>query len=165
MFRMFRTFALAGALALASIAAQASTYIGTTVGGGAYGQGAVIEWDGHGRPITLYSFCARNQCADGARPETNVIVAADGSIYGTTRHGGHGGGAIWHLTNTNGAWSEQVIFDFCEYFGQCGTFGGPSGTFNYDGRWFWGVTNRSNGRGSLWSFDGTRFIIHDWLHQ
>lgn len=76
---MLRTIALAGTLAIACTAAHARAYIGTTVGGGAYGQGSVIEWDGHGHPTTLYSFCARNQCADGARQHSfHLLIIRNG---------------------------------------------------------------------------------------
>jgi uncharacterized repeat protein (TIGR03803 family) len=36
---------------------------------------------------TLYSFCSKSACSDGANPEGGLIQASDGNLYGTTELG------------------------------------------------------------------------------
>jgi uncharacterized repeat protein (TIGR03803 family) len=73
---------------------------GTTISGGANGLGGtVFEITPAGKLTTLYSFCSRAHCFDGADPLAPPIQAADGFLYGTTNAGG-----------TN-----------CVYLGGCGT--------------------------------------------
>ena len=56
-----------------------------------------------GTLTTLYNFCSRSNCVDGANPEASLIQATDGRLYGTTFLGG---------TNANSS---------CEFSGDCGT--------------------------------------------
>jgi uncharacterized repeat protein (TIGR03803 family) len=73
----------------------------------------------------LYSFCARGreQCADGAGPNGDLIMDKAGNLYGTTPGGGanchgsdeYGCGVVFELTpnaaKTN--WTETVLYSFC----------------------------------------------------
>jgi uncharacterized repeat protein (TIGR03803 family) len=71
---------------------QAGTLYGTTAGGGATGNGTVFKlaYKRSGWIFTpLYSF---QGTPDGAIPSARVIIAPDGSFYGTTTHGGDTGG-------------------------------------------------------------------------
>jgi uncharacterized repeat protein (TIGR03803 family) len=71
---------------------------GTTIYGGAYGNGAVFKITTGGTLTTIYSFCAQHGCADGSEP-TGLMQAADGSFFGTTLHGGGDAvGTIFEIT-------------------------------------------------------------------
>ncbi len=41
-----------------------------------------------GTLTTLYSFCSRNDCPDGAEPGAGLVEGSDGNFYGTTGGGG-----------------------------------------------------------------------------
>jgi uncharacterized repeat protein (TIGR03803 family) len=72
----------------------------------------------------LYSFCTRNDCADGRAPAGGLTYAGAQSglpydgvspLYGTTTTGGgRFGGVAYSLTpQPNGDWSEKVLYSFC----------------------------------------------------
>lgn len=65
---------------------------GTTIDGGAYGAGNVFKIEPGGRLVSLYSFCAQNNCPDGQYPDTVLALGVNGSFYGTTQSGGTNGG-------------------------------------------------------------------------
>ncbi len=65
---------------------------GTTYCDGAYGQGSVFKLthiNGAWTSATLYSFTWR---LDGGYPMSNVVIDANGNLYGTTAYGGPYGG-------------------------------------------------------------------------
>jgi uncharacterized repeat protein (TIGR03803 family) len=64
---------------------------GTTLGGGANGNGTVFKITPAGTLTTLYSFCAQTRCIDGASPEATLVLATNGNFYGTTLLGGSSG--------------------------------------------------------------------------
>ncbi len=72
----------------ALVQATDGNFYGTTSGGGANSQGTVFAITPSGSLTTLYSFCARSGCTDGANPIAGVIQASDGNFYGTTYAGG-----------------------------------------------------------------------------
>jgi len=61
---------------------------GTTEGGGANGAGTVFKVTPTGELTTLYSFCAKTNCADGSVPFGGLVLGTDGNFYGTTSEGG-----------------------------------------------------------------------------
>jgi uncharacterized repeat protein (TIGR03803 family) len=65
---------------------------GTTLGGGANGQGTVFKMTTAGALSVLYSFCSLTNCADGAQPYGGIVLASDGNFYGTTSQGGAANG-------------------------------------------------------------------------
>jgi len=67
-------------------AANGSFY-GTTVYGGAYGQGTAFEITASGIFTSVHSFCANSGCPDGTGPN-GLTRGADGNLYGTTYGGG-----------------------------------------------------------------------------
>jgi uncharacterized repeat protein (TIGR03803 family) len=82
---------------------------GTTEFGGTYNSGTVFKITPTGALTTLYSFCAQSGCPDGDDPETSLVQAANGDLYGTTRFGGVGStcdsgcgyGTIFKITPTD----------------------------------------------------------------
>jgi len=95
---------------------------GTTLAGGAYGLGTVFELSpGTGGVWTekiLYSFGV--SLSDGKSPEGGLVFDTKGNLYGTTNIGGasdttYGGGygTVFELSpNTNGTWTETILYNF-----------------------------------------------------
>jgi uncharacterized repeat protein (TIGR03803 family) len=72
---------------------------GTTIGGGANGQGTVFRITTAGAVTTLYSFCSQPNCDDGQLPRAGLMLATDGNFYGTTTFGGTGEtGTVFKIT-------------------------------------------------------------------
>ena len=62
----------------------------------------------------LYSFCSQTNCADGSLPDAELLVDANGRIFGTTLNGGaNDAGVVFELAETAGVWSETVLHNFC----------------------------------------------------
>ena len=81
----------------------AGNLYGTALSGGAYGSGSVFKLapSGGGWTYTsLHDFCAGGPpCSDGAQPWGNVILDANGNLYGTASAGGPSNyGVVWEIT-------------------------------------------------------------------
>jgi uncharacterized repeat protein (TIGR03803 family) len=87
-------------------------FYGTTSRGGSYNLGTVFQVNPDGALTTLHSFCAQTGCPDGARPsEATLVLATDGSFYGTTGGGGaDNDGTLFKITPT-GTLSTLHTFD------------------------------------------------------
>jgi uncharacterized repeat protein (TIGR03803 family) len=94
---------------------------GTTIGGGAHALsdgsgGTVFSFSLAGKLTTLYSFCAKTNCADGQNPEAALIQATNGDFYGTTSEAGahvspeNRGGTVFRIT-TGG--KLTTLYSFC----------------------------------------------------
>jgi len=89
---------------------------GTTVAGGVYGGGAVFKLTPDGKQTVLYSFCAQNNCTDGASPYGELVFDRKGNLYGTASEGGisfcygYGCGVVFKLTPEG---KETVLYSFC----------------------------------------------------
>ncbi|HEY2445202.1 MAG TPA: choice-of-anchor tandem repeat GloVer-containing protein [Rhizomicrobium sp.] len=85
---------------------------GITSYGGQYGAGSVFELSESGgtwTEQTLYSFTGG---VDGNRPVGGLTLAS-GILYGATFSGGSaGGGTVFKLTQSGGAWIETVVYNF-----------------------------------------------------
>ncbi|MGO8793239.1 MAG: choice-of-anchor tandem repeat GloVer-containing protein [Candidatus Sulfotelmatobacter sp.] len=89
---------------------QAGNFYGTTLLGGAYGNGTVYEVTPSGVERVLYSFTGRQGAVN---PAAAVALDADGNIYGTTSFGGaYGVGAIYELSPSGSTYSEKVLYSF-----------------------------------------------------
>jgi uncharacterized repeat protein (TIGR03803 family) len=97
---------------------QKGNLYGTTYTGGAYGGGSgggvVFKLTPKGKETVLYSFCAQNNCTDGADPSGGLIFDQKGNLYGTTQAGGANGlyglGVVFKLTPKG---KETVLYGFC----------------------------------------------------
>jgi uncharacterized repeat protein (TIGR03803 family) len=94
-----------------------SPLYGTAIAGGTGGSGIAFSLtpkSGKWSLQTLYNFCSASNCSDGGLPEAGVIVDPSGALFGTTEYYGAGnGGTIYQLSNSNGTWSEKVLYSFC----------------------------------------------------
>jgi uncharacterized repeat protein (TIGR03803 family) len=79
------------------IQATDGNFYGTTIFGGPALHGNVVRITPAGEISTLYDFCSRPHCLDGANPYTPPILGSDGNLYGVTAMGGStaNGGAGW----------------------------------------------------------------------
>jgi uncharacterized repeat protein (TIGR03803 family) len=105
----------------ALIQASNGNFYGTTQAGGTNSGGTVFQITPAGKLTTLYSFCSKSECADGANPSAGLIQATDGNLYGTTFSGGSnetscnaGCGTIFRITTT-GAFT--TLYNFCSKSG------------------------------------------------
>ena len=98
-------------------------FYGTTAGGGPKDEGTVFEMTPAGKISTLYSFCSRPKCTDGAVPNAGLMQATNGNLYGTTDGGGANNfGTIFALTL---AGKLTTIYSFCAQSG-CSDGANPS---------------------------------------
>jgi uncharacterized repeat protein (TIGR03803 family) len=99
----------------------------------------------------LYTFTGSN---DGGLPQSGVVFDAKGNLYGTSEIGA-AGGLVYELTpNSNGTWSEAVLYNFTFGFGD-GEF--PIGGLTFDGKGnLYGTTNQG---GVYFQSTGTVFEL------
>jgi len=91
------------------VLANNGVFYGATAGGGANNRGTVFALSKSNVPATLYSFCAKANCADGADPG-NLIQASDGGLYGYTSSGGaNSGGTLFKLSSAG----LTTLYNFC----------------------------------------------------
>jgi uncharacterized repeat protein (TIGR03803 family) len=95
----------------------AGNLYGTTLEGGAYGEGAVFELfpkPGGGwreQDKILHSF--NNNGQDGYQPWAGLIFDSSGNLYGTAIEGGaHGDGVVFQLVKADGVWIEKILHNF-----------------------------------------------------
>ena len=100
------------------VQASDGNFYGTTTYGGASAQGTVFKITPAGKLTTLYSFCSRADCADGAIPYAGLVQGTDGNFYGTTMDGGanssacsgYGCGTIFKISP---AGNLTTLYTFC----------------------------------------------------
>jgi uncharacterized repeat protein (TIGR03803 family) len=93
---------------------KSGNFYGTTVEGGADGDGTVFKLAPNGTKTVLLSFTG----ADGSGPQAGLIMDKKGNLYGTTVFGGaHNGGTVFEVAPDG---TETVLYSFK---------GGTDGTF------------------------------------
>jgi len=92
----------------ALIQATDGNLYGTTMNGGA---GTVFRITLSGTLQTLYNFCSQSDCTDGKNPQSTLVQASDGNLYGTTPSGGAGDAGTIFKISLNGAFEN--IHSFC----------------------------------------------------
>jgi uncharacterized repeat protein (TIGR03803 family) len=94
-------------------------FYGTTYTGGANctgGCGTVFRMTSSGTLTTLHSFCAQQNCRDGAGPIAGLVLGKDGNFYGTTGYGGNnncilgGCGTVFKITPRG---TLTKLYSFC----------------------------------------------------
>jgi|HubBroStandDraft_6_1064221.scaffolds.fasta_scaffold140655_2 uncharacterized repeat protein (TIGR03803 family) len=97
---------------------------GTTLGGGSHGHGTVFKITEGGTFSTLYSFCLQSGCPDGEFPQTGLVQASNGNLYGATILGGaYSSGTIFEIT-LGGALTTL--------YSACSQSGCPDGNYLYE---------------------------------
>lgn len=84
---------------------------GTTSSGGGLGLGTLFKITTGGTFTSLVSFTGTSGAALGSAPQTALVQASDGNLYGTTTTGGAGGGfgTVFKVT-TSGAFTSLLSF-------------------------------------------------------
>jgi uncharacterized repeat protein (TIGR03803 family) len=86
-------------------------FYGTTLNGGANGDGTVFKITASGTLTTLHSFDG----TDGEQPYAALIQATDGNLYGTTDGGGaNGQGTVFKITRSG---TLTTLYNFCSLSG------------------------------------------------
>ena len=93
-------------------------FYGTASHGGANKNGGLVfKLTPDGTYTPVYNFCSLRSCADGALPQTDLLMVSGGTLYGVTTNGGGnnidvqfaGGGTVFAL---NGS-TLQTLYHFC----------------------------------------------------
>ena len=96
-------------------------FYGTTRGGGTNSRGTVFKMTPSGALTSLYSFCSKSNCADGADPDAGLVQGSDGNFYGTTTAGGaNTDGTVFKIT-PSGSFTLLHSFMGSDGFGPTGT--------------------------------------------
>jgi len=99
------------------------SFYGVTVNGGADDNGTVFRITPSGQFTTLYSFCSKSFCTDGAFPYVGLVQATDGNFYGMTGEGklstcggtDDGCGIVFEIS-PQGSLTTLHFFDFAQGF-------------------------------------------------
>jgi uncharacterized repeat protein (TIGR03803 family) len=126
------------------IQATNGNYYGTAVQGGTNGDGVVFEVTPAGKLSDLYSFCAQNNCADGAYPLSGLALGSDGNFYGTTNQGGNNSysGTIFKMTIGG---KLTTLYSFCPAGGNCTDGQYPNGLIQASNGNFYGTASNGGG--------------------
>jgi uncharacterized repeat protein (TIGR03803 family) len=79
-------------------------FYGTTLEGGTSNYGTAFAITPSGSLSTIYNFCSKTSCADGAYPYAGLTLGSDGNFYGVTKEGGNS-------SNSGTAFKLQVTED------------------------------------------------------
>jgi uncharacterized repeat protein (TIGR03803 family) len=99
---------------------DAGNLYGTTVYGGQYGLGVAYELSPPGAGQTAWTQTVLHNFAgagDGASPQAGLVLASNGTLYGTAyyQNGGGGCGSVFSLTPPapgKTAWTEATLYNF-----------------------------------------------------
>jgi uncharacterized repeat protein (TIGR03803 family) len=143
--------------AAALVQTSKGEFYGTTVLGGAYGEGTIFKITAAGNLTTLYSFCVRGYpCADGSNPSAGLVQAPNREFYGTAFGGGANNfGTVFKITASG---TLTTLYSFCGE-PKCADGDNPASALvrATDGN-FYGTTSAAVIRGGQ-NGDGTVFKI------
>ncbi|MBV9992922.1 MAG: hypothetical protein JOZ72_16720 [Alphaproteobacteria bacterium] len=145
---------------------------GMTIDGGAQNVGTVFALTDNAGAWsfeTIYTFCSKANCADGADPRNALIEDTKGNLYGVTAHGGTANsGTVFRLSHKRGKWVQSVLYSFCPQQSGCPdgnypltrlTYRGAAAGTPYDGKTpMFGATmlGGSAGDGAVFELKPTR---------
>jgi uncharacterized repeat protein (TIGR03803 family) len=96
----------------------AGNLYGTTLWGGAYGGGAVVELSplpaGGWAEANIYSF--NGYLKGEVNPYGGVMFDSTGNLYGVTGGGIYNFGTAYRLSKSNGTWTETAVYNFLDGF-------------------------------------------------
>jgi uncharacterized repeat protein (TIGR03803 family) len=127
------------------IQATDGNFYGTTAGSGVgpSGLGNVVKITPTGEITSIYNFCSKLHCTDGAIPETPPILGSDGNLYGVTWGGGSdlnngaGWGTVYKMTLDG---QLTTLYTFCLASG-CLDGANPSGIMQASDGNLYGATS------------------------
>ena len=97
------------------VQASDGNFYGTTILGGAYGNGTIFKMTPTGTVSTLYNVCSESGCPDGNYLYAGLIQATDGNLYGIMDIGGANGyGTIFKITLGG---TLTTLYSFCSQSG------------------------------------------------
>jgi uncharacterized repeat protein (TIGR03803 family) len=100
-----------GAFPAASLVqASDSNFYGTTIDGGSFGEGTLFRATAAGQITSLCSFSGTGGLDPGASPQSSLIQAGDGSLYGATVRGGNWNNGILLDLTTSGSLTTLYAF-------------------------------------------------------
>jgi uncharacterized repeat protein (TIGR03803 family) len=112
-------------------------FYGTTTNGGGHGYGNVYRITPSGEVTSIYDFCKRPNCADGATPESAPVLGSDGNLYGTTNGFASGGyGTVYKMTLSG---ELTTLYTFCS-LAECADGSTPNGLMQASDGNFYGTT-------------------------
>lgn len=126
-------------------------FYGTTSSDGANAGGTLFVFTWWGGFHTIYHFCAKTNCTDGAQPLGGPVLGGDFNIYGTTTTGGtNNAGTVYQFT----PWHQlTTLYSFCSK-ANCADGQNPETalTQGKDGN-FYGTTavGGANNFGTVWN--------------
>jgi uncharacterized repeat protein (TIGR03803 family) len=134
---------------------------GITFLGGRHKQGTVFKVStATGELTTLYAFCTKHHCRDGAGPLGGLVEDSTGNLYGTTRTGGafETYGTIFKLS-PNGKLKTLHSFDYTD-----GSYPATPLILDADGNLYGTNAGRPNSTGGIYKLapDGTLSTLHDF---
>ena len=141
------------------IQATDGNFYATTAGAGegAGSVGNVVRITPTGEITSIYDFCSKSHCADGAVPTTPPILGSDGNLYGVTGAGGSdlnnggGWGTVYKLTLDG---QLTTLYTFCTV-SPCLDGASPAGIMQAADGYLYGVTDYAGGDSNA----GTLFKI------
>ena len=140
-------------------------FYGTTVNGGANGDGTVFSITASGTLTTLHNFCSQggSSCTDGSKSDAGLVQGTNGKLYGTTSGGGANGyGTVFGIT---AAGTLTTLHSFDGTDGSSPEAGLAQGT---NGK-FYGTTysGGANGDGTVFSIaaGGTLTTLYSFCAQ
>jgi len=139
---------------------------GTTLGGGAGGNGTAFQLIAAGSSRMKNALHAFGGLNDGAEPRCGLILDLSGDLYGTTFRGGSSaGGTVFELTPSNGGWTYAVLYSLYGCDG-CGpraslvmdTAGNLYGTTEQEGAYGYGSVFKLTRSAGGWTYTS----LHDF---
>lgn len=158
----------------APVQATDGNFYGTTYVAGLHGAGTVFKMSPTGTLTTLYTFCSKGGCSDGAESQSSLVQATDGNLYGTTSFGGTGSacgstsgcGTVFKISLSG---KLTTLYSFCSqsrcpdgYRPEAGLVQARDG--NFYGTTYYGG---SNGGGTAFKItpSGTLITLHSFCSQ